>query len=629
MKNYIFNIRAIAFSLFFISLNIASKAQFSASADDSSSIKNYQEKLYIRTDRDIYITGEEVWLKVYKMDALTGIPSDVSKVIYLELLDSSNNPVSQIKMPVNGISGSTGFRLSDTLSSGNYLIRAYTKWMLNYSEDLFFYKAITIINPFKNIDWLLIPSGSRNKETGLIFSGGNKSGTTEINKKNGDHIIIKAETDKIEYKTRAKVKLLVSVSGMKGDPAGADMSVSVVKTSLLNMEKLNSPDEIETRPGKNFFESDTNPGIKNNQPVSYLNDRNAHNRVRLSMGLLPAYMPEIEGQLISGVIKNRTTDEPLKNADISLSFVGKTARCQFVKTNNRGEFNFIVKGQYGLSELVIQPLLRDITDYYIELTQPYCNTFNEVKPGQFYIDSSKIESINNAIIGMQINNIYEPVRQSKLVPRIIAGRGDFYGKPDKSVKISDFIELTNIREITKEILPDLMVIKKNKKFTFKIINSYPFQPFENQALVLVDGVPVYDIENLLNVPARQIERVDIINARYFFSDNIFDGIVSFVTRKGDLSALDFDNTVYRQVFDGYKQQDDFYSPDYSTDSLKMSRIPDFRNLLYWKPDLKSAPDGKALVEFFTSDESGLYTIIVEGRSGDGEQGSFNIPLRVN
>ena len=563
------------------------------------------------------------------MDAPTGIPSDVSKVVYCELLDSSNNPVSQIKIPVNGTSGSIGFRLSDTLSSGNYLIRAYTKWMLNYSEDLFFYKSITIINPFKNIDYLPIPHESPDKGTTLIFHGENKTGTAGNDNSYGNYITIKAETDKIEYRTRAKVKLLISVSGVKGDPVGADMSVSVVKTSLLNMGRLNLPDEFESLSGKNFVGTDTNPAINNNQPVSYLNDRNARNQVRLSMGLLPAYMPEIEGQLISGVIKNRTTDESLKNADISLSFVGKTARCQFVKTNNRGEFNFIVKGQYGLSELVIQPLLRDITDYYIELTQPYCNTFNDVKPGQFSLDSSKIESINKAIISMQINNIYEPVRQSKQVPRIIAGRGDFYGKPDKSVKTSDFIELTNIREIVKEILPDLMVIKRNKKFTFKIINSYPFQPFENQALVLVDGVPVYDIENLLNVPARQIERVDIINARYFFSDNIFDGIVSFITKKGDMSALDFDNTVYRQVFDGYEQPEDFYSPDYSTDSLKMSRIPDYRNLLYWKPDLKYATDGKALVEFFTSDEAGMYTIIVEGRSGNGEHGFLKIPLRVN
>ena len=48
----------------------------------------------------------------------------------------------------------------------------------------------------------------------MPLTGGNKTGTTGINDKNGNHIIIKAESDKIEYKTRVKVKLLISVSGM-------------------------------------------------------------------------------------------------------------------------------------------------------------------------------------------------------------------------------------------------------------------------------------------------------------------------------------------------------------------------------------------------------------------------------
>lgn len=229
---------------------------------------------------------------------------------------------------------------------------------------------------------------------------------------------------------------------------------------------------------------------------------------------------------------------------------------------------------------------------------------------------------------MQINNIYEQARREKQSGQNFTGRGDFYGKADKSVKLSDFIELTNIREIVKEILPDLMVIKRNRKNSFKIVNSYPFQPFENQALILVDGVPVYDIEGLLNVPAKSMERVDIINTRYFFSDNVFDGIVSFVTKKGDLSVLEYDNSVYRQIFDGYKQKNDFYSPDYSSDYLKASRIPDFRNTLYWNPDLKFTPGNNASVEFFTSDEAGIYTIIVEGRTEKGQTGFYSTQLLV-
>lgn len=628
MKIYSINIRQFLLFLLSISANIASAGQISNLDIDTNSVKNYQEKLVVRTDRNIYLTGEMIWLKVYKMNALTGTPSDVSKVVYLELLDSLNNPVSQLKIPVFGASGSTGFRLSDTISSGNYLMRAYTKWMLNYSENQFFYKTLTIINPFKNIENLPVHPVSGNGGTGLSVRIENNSVQGKINNERGDLFNIKVEPDKEEYLKRERVKLNISVTTDSGDPVVADMSVSIIKRSLFSTGNLNYQNELRTISSAEYFKADSNFKVLDNRLVSYLDDRNERNRVRLSMGLLPAYLPEIEGQLITGTIRNKTSNEPVKNTDISLSFVGKTARCQFVKTNDKGEFYFVVNDHYGISELVIQPLIREISDCYVDLPQPFCNTFNEIKPGMFFLDSSKMESINNAIVSMQINNIYDPYRQGSHLTSINTAKYDFFGKSDRGVKMSDYITLTNIREVVKEILPDLILVKKNKRYSFRIVNNYPFQPFENQALILVDGVPVYDVENLLNVSSKDIEKIDIITTRYYFSENTFDGIISFVTKRGDLSALGNDNSVYRQVFDGYQHQYDYYSPDYSSDSLKISHIPDFRNTLFWKPDLKSSVDGTASVEFYTSDEPGEYLILVEGLSSDGKTGFKSIPLLV-
>jgi hypothetical protein len=592
-NNFILN---ILFTLFIIVINGNVLGQSSVSDNDTIKILNYQEKLSVQTDRDIYITGEQVWVKVIEMNRLPGTPSDFSKVVYLELLDKSNNPVNQIKVWMTGTSGFTGFRLSDTLSSGNYLIRAYTKWMTNYKEDLFFYKTLTVINPFKNIDRLIIPSGKLNADASNSMQNEiqrtDKLKTDEIS----NQINIKAVPEKEAYMARENVKINISVTDLSGNPVETDMTVSVVKPYLLNEERLSTGDSRDME--------------------------------KRALIYRPDQLPEIEGPLLSGVIKNKSTNEPLKNIDISLSLVGKTARCQFVETNDKGEFNFVLREQLGLSDLVIQPLSGELSDCYVELRQPFCSTYGENTPEAFYLDSSKTERINNAVISMQINNIYEPFRQRKYTLPLNSNSRDFYGKPDRRIKMSDYIELRNIREIVKEILPDINVIKRNKKYSLKIINSYPYQPFENQALILVDGVPVYDIENLLNVSSKELEKIDIIYRRYYFSDYIFDGIVSFVTKKGDMSALESDNAVYRQVFEGYIPRYNFYSPDYSIDSLKTSHIPDFRNTLFWKPDLKSTFDGKASIEFFTSDEAGLYTIIVKGISSTGKAGVCTLPLYV-
>jgi hypothetical protein len=69
---------------------------------------------------------------------------------------------------------------------------------------------------------------------------------------------------------------------------------------------------------------------------------------------------------------------------------------------------------------------------------------------------------------------------------------------------------------------------------------------------------------------------------------------------------------FGQEYQTLKLSSRFSTPDYPVDSLKDNRIPDFRNTLYWNPDLKTDEDGKADLEFYTSDESGEYTIYSRG-----------------
>ena len=134
--------------------------------------ENFSEELYIKTDRDIYIAGEKVWIKVYKLNGLTHTPSDISKVVLIDFLGIDNNPVRQLKLLVDGNSAGTGLILPDTLSTGNYIIRSYTNWMRNFSPRLFSYKKISVINPFKNISSIKLPPRENIPDTVLFFPEG-------------------------------------------------------------------------------------------------------------------------------------------------------------------------------------------------------------------------------------------------------------------------------------------------------------------------------------------------------------------------------------------------------------------------------------------------------------------------
>jgi hypothetical protein len=126
-----------------------------------------------------------------------------------------------------------------------------------------------------------------------------------------------------------------------------------------------------------------------------------------------------------------------------------------------------------------------------------------------------------------------------------------------------------------------------------------------------------------------MEKVDVLISKYFISDIVLDGILHFVTKRGNLGVYDMDKSVFRQEYEFMQNKNEFYSPDYSLDSLKNNHLPDFRNTLYWNPYLRTDKTGKTDIEFYSSDESGEYTIRVEGITSDGKTGTASIPLIVN
>src|SRR5690606_19162333 len=75
------------------------------------------------------------------------VPSPLSKIVYVEILTSKDSIVSSLKLPaIHSIANGSIPLDHFSFKQGNYHIRAYTKWMLNFSPAYFFSKNITIGN---------------------------------------------------------------------------------------------------------------------------------------------------------------------------------------------------------------------------------------------------------------------------------------------------------------------------------------------------------------------------------------------------------------------------------------------------------------------------------------------------
>ncbi|MEJ7671803.1 MAG: hypothetical protein WKF59_03635 [Chitinophagaceae bacterium] len=110
---------------------------------------NYpQEKMFVHTDRSTYTTEETIWFKAYC--TLDGLPSDISKIVYVELVNEKNMVVEKRMLPANNGAAHGDIFINKELTSGTYSLNAYTLWMLNFPEYIF-RKQISIYNTdFKN-----------------------------------------------------------------------------------------------------------------------------------------------------------------------------------------------------------------------------------------------------------------------------------------------------------------------------------------------------------------------------------------------------------------------------------------------------------------------------------------------
>lgn len=70
---------------------------------------------------------------------------------------------------------------------------------------------------------------------------------------------------------------------------------------------------------------------------------------------------------------------------------------------------------------------------------------------------------------------------------------------------------------------------------------------------------------------------------------------------------------------GYYPEKEFYSPVYEPNDINLS--DDFRNVLFWKPDVITDENGVAEIEFYTSDITSNFRVVAEGVSADGILGS--------
>ena len=103
-----------------------------------------QEKLYLQFDKPFYKPGEDLWFNAFVLNSNTHLPTSISDVLYVELIDPKGNVTSKLELLIDKGTTHGDFALEDNAPGGLYKIRAYTQWMKNFGEKAFFKKEIQV-----------------------------------------------------------------------------------------------------------------------------------------------------------------------------------------------------------------------------------------------------------------------------------------------------------------------------------------------------------------------------------------------------------------------------------------------------------------------------------------------------
>ena len=745
--------------------------------------QKYQEKIYVRLDKSFYLSGEFLRFRINYFDAKTLYPSNLSKVAYIELLDSNHISVLQAKVHLDEGYGYGEVFIPSNFKSGNYLLRSYTSWMKNYRADLYFHSIVQIINPFakpglkaksevNKVDIQFFPEGGALvngvnskiafKATnavgrGIDFSGsliddhGNvilefsptKNGVgsfnlipdnsisyianvvlddstvinpkfpeikdeghvlkidnlnpdvinvdilsdlSSLNQESGNMYIIGQTGGKIQFaktitsengNTRVSIKkdkivpgvMQVTLFNSKGNPINervifiypkktANFHISTGKAIFKNREKVTveifaSNDEgkpismdlsISVLLHNEYFDrykhniqaylllnGELNSIIEN--PDYYLDGQSYLVRQAMDNLMLThnyhaflwedlktdsnqkVFIPEYRYHIITGTLTNKRLHVPEDGIFTYLSIPSKNVMFYSTKSEKGGKLFFEMNDFIGNNEIVVQVNNTIDSIYQISIDNPFSEKYADFNIPVFDIDENMKYFIEKASISMQIQNAYLEISP----PSSVISEKDtstFY-HPNKQYYLDDYTRFPVMEEVMREYVSGVIVRKNQDGFYFRMGDHESREIFQEDPLILLDGVPVFDADEIMNLDPLKIKKIETVSRKFLKGLIDFSGIVSFSTYNGDLDGYQLHKNAVVLEYDGVQARKKYYTPSYDEVSEENSRIPDRRNVLYWNPKFKTDENGIANLEFYTTDDISTYEIIVEGLSNDG------------
>lgn len=304
------------------------------------------------------------------------------------------------------------------------------------------------------------------------------------------------------------------------------------------------------------------------------------------------FIPEIEGHIVSA---KKIGKEDIDETRIVM--VGKNSILFDGMQQNDSTYLYFTNRTYGNLPTLINAYDKNGKAVAIEVESPYANVIPKELP-KLTVYCSENELQGRSITAQKEKAVYDFV-----APDTLQHSYSFMTvEPLYFYDLDEYTKFHTVREILIEFVRGIRRRKHNgvnKLFTF---NTETRRLADWPSLVLLDGMPVHDIDDILHYDGHLLKYVQIYPDSYTFGNSIVNGVISFISKKGRLSnfKLDEGSKLMQYTFPQYKQtMPSFDRGGYGT--------------IYWNPDVKGDD-----ITFTAPTLPGRYNIVCQGLDKNGE-----------
>jgi hypothetical protein len=522
------------------------------------------ERVYLQTDKQLYLAGELVYMKVFTVTP-EKIPISFSKIVYVELLDEANSR-AQVKIELHDGVGQGWMELPIDLNTGHYRLTAYTRFMRNEDETVFYEKNIGVINTFR-------PRQIKKDTENFSITA------SEIR----DHPTFSLQSDKPLYANREKGMLKLD-----GLPENIHtISVSIAGKAPFTVEGTNDILQWE----KQIPLASANPSRK--------------------------YLPEYEGHIITGkAVSVQSSANPANQVlHPLLSFPGDKLYLFEGQNDDLNNVSFYTTNTAGIKEVATIAYALSENQFRIDLQTPFIEQHAKKQLPALRVDSAHLGGLLERSVALQA--LYSYTKDSLAKDRPVDPR--FTMEPFQTYILDEWTRFIVMGELMIEFINELRFRRNDqqKRELFLVVQRGDYAAW-TRPLVVLDGIPIIDHEIIYRYNPLLVERINIYNEEYIFQGMRFDGIVEFWTYDHNYPGLAADPSTQIVNYAGTQAPRRLYTPDYSNEENRKSRLPDYRHTLLWEPILQTKGKSTLEIPFYTSDYTGEFQATVEGLTKEGE-----------